>query len=120
MNFRKRHNYKNLKIWQLGLEIANDISDILQEFPIHEKFDLSNQMSRCAISMPSNIAEGSARTDKSFSHFLDISLGSSFELGTQLLVAYHRKYINEYTLETLEDKNEEFQKMTMGFQNSLH
>src|SRR5690606_24585172 len=114
MNFRKRHNYKNLKIWQLGLEIANDISDILQEFPIHEKFDLSNQMSRCSISMPSNIAEGSSRTDKSFSHFLDISLGSSFELGTQLLVAYHRKYINVYTLATLENKNEEFQKMTMG------
>src|SRR5690606_35782259 len=120
MNFRKRHNYKNLKIWQLGLEIANDISDILEELPKHEKFDLSNQMSLCSISMPSNIAEGSARTDKSFSYFLDISLGSTFELGTQLLVAYNRKYINEHTLATLEDKNEEFQKMTMGFQNSLH
>lgn len=119
MAFRQRHNYKNLKIWQLGLEIANDISDILQEFPKLEKFDLSNQLSRCSISMPSNIAEGSARTDKSFSYFLDISLGSSFELGTQLLVARHRKYIDEQTLEKLEVKNEEFQKMTMGFQNSL-
>lgn len=119
MAFRQRHNYKNLKIWQLGLEIANDISDILQEFPKHEKFDLSNQLSRCSISMPSNIAEESARTDKSFSYFLDISLGSSFEFGTQLLVARHRKYIDEQTLEKLEVKNEEFQKMTMGFQNSL-
>lgn len=70
--------------------------------------------------MPSNIAEGSARTDKSFSHFLNISLGSSFELGTQLLVAQHRKYINKETLNKLEEKIEEFQRMTMGFQNSIH
>ena len=119
MGARKRHNYKNLKIWKLGLEISNDVSDILVNFPAHEKYDLSSQRSRCSISMPSNIAEGSARTDKSFSHFLDISLGSSFELGTQLLVARHRKYINQEILEKLEEKIEEFQKMTMGFQNGL-
>ncbi len=115
----KRHNYKNLKIWQLSLEITNDISDLLQKFPKHERFDLSSQMSRCSVSMPSNIAEGSARTDKSFSHFLNISLGSSFELSTQLLVANHRKYIEKINLESLENKLAEFQKMTMGFQNSL-
>ncbi|WP_354668281.1 four helix bundle protein [Winogradskyella psychrotolerans] len=69
--------------------------------------------------MPSNIAEGSSRTDKSFRHFLDIALGSSFELGTQILVAKHRQYINNETLKILEDKSEEFQRMTMGFQNSL-
>ena len=73
-----RHNYKNLKIWKLGLEIANEISDLIVSFPKHEKFDLSSQMSRCSVSIPSNIAEGSSRTDKSFSHFIDISLGSSF------------------------------------------
>ncbi|WP_179009289.1 four helix bundle protein [Winogradskyella forsetii] len=119
MSFRKRHNYKNLKIWQLGLEIANNISDVLINFPKHERYDLSSQMSKCSVSMPSNIAEGSARTDKSFSHFLDISIGSSFELGTQLLVAFHRNYIKEETLKILESKNEEFQRMTMGFQNGL-
>jgi four helix bundle protein len=81
----KRHNYKKLKIWQLGLEISKDISDIISEFPTHEKFDLSSQLSRCSISIPSNIAEGSSRTDKSFSHFINISLGSSFELGTQII-----------------------------------
>ncbi len=117
---KQRHNYKNLKIWKLGLEITNDISDALLDFPKHERFDLSSQISRCSVSMPSNIAEGSARTDKSFSHFLDISLGSSFELGTQLLVAKHRKYINDKTLKKLEDKIEEFQRMTMGFQNGLN
>ena len=119
MATRQRHNYKNLKIWRLSLEITNDVSDILVNFPQHEKYDLSSQLSRCSVSIPSNIAEGSARTDKSFSHFIDISLGSSFELGTQLLVAKHRNYINQQILEKLEKKIEEFQKMTMGFQNKL-
>ena len=84
---KRRHNYKNLKIWKLGLEIANDISDLIVDFSSHENYNLSSQMSRCSISIPSNIAEGSARTDKSFSHFLDIALGSSFELGTTVVVS---------------------------------
>lgn len=116
---KQRHNYKNLKIWKLGLDITNDISDILLNFPKYERYDLSSQISRCSVSMPSNIAEGSSRTDKSFSHFLNISLGSSFELGTQLLVAKHRNHINNETLKKLEEKIEEFQRMTMGFQNSI-
>ncbi|WP_431121860.1 four helix bundle protein [Flagellimonas flava] len=114
-----RHNYKKLKIWRLGLEISNEISDVLIEFPKHERYDLASQISKCSVSMPSNIAEGSARTDRSFKHFIDISLGSSFELGTQLLVANHRKYINDNQLIKLEDKIEEWQRMTMGFQNGL-
>lgn len=108
-----------MKIWLLGLEIANNISDLLLKFAKHERYDLSSQISRCSISMPSNIAEGSSRTDKSFKHFIDIALGSSFELGTQLLIAKHRNYINPKILNTLEDKIEEWQKMTMGFQNRL-
>ncbi len=115
----QRHNYKNLKIWQLGLEISFEVSDIIIQFPKHERYDLSSQISRCSVSMPSNVAEGSARTNKSFSHFLDISLGSSFELITQLYIANHRKYIDKKTLETLLSKITEFQKMTMGFQNGL-
>ena len=115
----QKHNYKNLKIWKLGLEIANDVSDILQNFPKHEKYDLSSQISRCSVSIPSNIAEGSARTDKSFSHFINISLGSSFELITQLLIAYYRKYITQEKLILIEEKIIEFQKMTMGFQKQL-
>lgn len=115
----RRHNHKNLKIWQLGLEIANDISDVLLDFPKHERYGLSSQISGCSISMPSNIAEGSGRTDKSFKNFINFSLGSSYELGTQLLVAYHRKYINTETLKKLENKIEEWQRMTMSFQNGL-
>lgn len=115
----KRHNYKNLKIWQLGLEIATDISDLIETFPKHELYNLSTQMSRCSISIASNVADGSSRTDKSFNHFLDIALGSSFELGTQLLIAKHKNYISQIDFEKIEVKIEEFQKMTMSFQNKL-
>jgi four helix bundle protein len=116
---RKRHNYKNLKIWKLGIEIVDDVFEILNQFPKEEKFGLSSQLSRCSVSIPSNIAEGSSRTDKSFSHFIDIALGSSFELVTQLIIASKRKYISNEQLNNLEEKIVEFQKMTMGFQNKL-
>lgn len=89
------------------------------DFPKHEQYDLSSQISRCSVSMPSNIAEGSGRSNKSFKNFINYSLGSSFELGTQLLVAKHRKYINDKTLEIVEGKIAEWQRMTMGFQNGL-
>ena len=119
MSGKKRHNYKNLKIWLLGIEIAKDISDILVLFPKHEQYDLSSQMNKSSISIPSNIAEGSSRTDKSFSHFIDISLGSSFELATQLIIARHKNYIDDITHQTIENKLEEFQRTAMGFQNGL-
>lgn len=69
--------------------------------------------------MPSNIAEGSARTDKAFSNFLDYSLGSSFELGTQLIAAQHAQYISEEQFNKINDKNNEFQRMTIGFMGKL-
>ena len=68
--------------------------------------------------MPSNIAEGSSRTNKSFSHFIDISLGSSFELQTQLILANSQKYITDESSQYIENKIEEFQKATMSFQNT--
>lgn len=120
MNDFKRHNFKKLKIWQMAMEIAKDIFDLMSNFPNEEKFGLVSQMNRCAISIPSNIAEGSSRTNKSFSHFIDISLGSSFELQTQLLLANSKKYVSDDNLNHLENKIEEFQKATMTFQNTLN
>jgi len=115
----KRHNFKKMKIWISAMEIAKNTLDMTDTFPVHEKFGLKNQMDRCSISIPSNIAEGSSRTNKSFRHFIDISLGSSFELQTQLLLANHRNYITQEKTEELENKIEEFQRMTMSFQNTL-
>ena len=120
MNDFKRHNFKKLKIWQMGMELSRLTLDLTDTFPTYEKYGLKSQMDRCVISIPSNIAEGSSRTNKSFSHFLDISLGSSFELQTQLLLANHRKYLSDEKIEIFEIKIEEFQKATMVFQNTLN
>lgn len=116
----KRHNFKKLIIWQMGMELSKLILDTTDNFPVSEKYGLKSQMDRCCISIPSNIAEGSSRTNKSFSHFLDISLGSSFELQTQILLANHRKYIIMEQSNFIENKIEEFQKATMSFQNTLN
>ncbi len=115
----KRHNYKNLKIWSIGIEIVDMVFIMTGKFPKEEKFGLISQINRCSISIPSNIAEGSSRSDKSFSHFIDIALGSSFELETQMIIAFKRKYITQEELKNIEEKLAEFQKMTMSFQNKL-
>ena len=116
----KRHNFKKLKIWKMGIEIAKNISDIAVNFPSYENFGLRSQMERCSVSIPSNVSEGASRTNKSFSHFLDISLGSAFELQTQLILANYKKYITDEIAANLETKVEEFQKATMVFQNTLN
>lgn len=119
MGIRKRHNHKNLKIWQLGTEIMKDIYDLTATFPKREDYRLTSQLAGCVVSMPSNIAEGSARTDKAFHNFLDYSLGSSFELGTQLIAARHAKYISDEQFEIIDNKKNEFQRMVIGFMGQL-
>jgi four helix bundle protein len=114
-----KHNFKNLKIWILSMEITSDIQKICLEFPKNEVYGLVSQMNKAAVSMPSNIAEGSNRGNIHFKHYLNISLGSSFELQTQLLIANQNKYITgEKTIE-IENKIIEFQKMTTGFISKL-
>ncbi len=76
-------------------------------------------MNRAAVSMPSNIAEGSNRGNNHFKHFLNISLGSSFELQTQILIANQNRYITEERTAQIESKIIEFQKMTTGFISKL-
>ncbi|WP_235942683.1 four helix bundle protein [Salinimicrobium oceani] len=78
------------------------------------------QLIRCAVSIPSNIAEGtSKKTDKHFSQYLDSSLGSAFEWETQLIVAYNEKYISEKHFQELETKIQDLQKMISGFIDGL-
>ncbi len=114
-----KHNFKNLKIWILSMEIASDIHKISLEFPKNEVYGLISQMNRAAVSIPSNIAEGSNRENTHFKHFLNISLGSSFELQTQLLIAIQNKYLTEEKGLEVENKIIEFQKMTTGFISKL-
>ena len=81
-------NYKDLKVWQRGLEVVAATYLLVRQLPREEIYGLRGQMTRAAVSIPSNIAEGSSRTsEKEYRHFLEIALGSCFELDTQLIVA---------------------------------
>lgn len=80
-------NFKELFIWQKGIEIAVNCYKLTKTFPNEEKYSLSNQINRSGVSIPSNIAEGSSRkSEKDYARFIAISLGSAFELETQLLI----------------------------------
>lgn len=114
-----RHNFKNLKIWILSMDITADIFKLCKTFPKSKTYGLISQMNRCSVSMPSNIAKGSNRENKHFQHFLNISLGSSFELQTQLLIACQNEYLSKEKTEEIENKIIEFQKMTTGFISKL-
>src|SRR4051812_38652149 len=81
-------NFKQLLVWQNGFDIAIQSFQLTRQFPPEVKFGLSSQITKSAISIPSNIAEGSSRaSEKEYIRFLEIALGSSYELETQLLIA---------------------------------
>lgn len=80
--------YKDLIVWQKSIELVKEIYLLTEDFPKEEIYGLTSQIRRCAVSIPSNIAEGKMRTtNKEFSHFLSIAYGSGAELETQLILA---------------------------------
>jgi four helix bundle protein len=82
------HNFRELQVWELAMQIAEEVYRLLIYLPREERYELASQLRGCVVSVPSNIAEGSGRgTDKDFAHFLNMALGSSYELETQLLLA---------------------------------
>lgn len=109
------HNFKELKVWQASMEISKAIFIVTRLFPSEEKFTLISQMIRSAISIPSNIAEGCGRkSNKEFYQYLNVSLGSSFELETQLILAKEFNYINEANFTPLQSQIMEVQRMIAG------
>jgi len=113
-------NFEQLKIWQKGFNIAVNAIKLTAGFPQEQKFGLGLQISRAAVSIPSNIAEGSSRSSKKdYNRFIEISLGSSFELDTQLLIAkavnFGQKDLTEFLLKEIDEE----QKMLMSFMNKI-
>ncbi len=114
------HNLKELKIWQKAIDLAVDVYKATENFPKEEKYGLTSQTRRSAVSVPSNIAEGAGRnSDKEFSHFLGISNGSSYELQTQLIISNKLNLLSDTTVEPLLYRIDEIQKMNYGFQETL-
>ena len=92
----RRNSYRDLIVWQKSMLLVKEIYLQTKNFPKEELYGLTSQIRRCAISVPSNIAEGKGRnTDKEFIRFLQISLGSVYEFQTQLELSSQLNYIND-------------------------
>ncbi len=92
-------DFRKLEVWQQSMVLVNRVYDVVDKFPKNEMYGISQQIQRCSVSIPSNIAEGCSRkSEKEFSRYLQIALGSSFELETQLLIATKRKYFEDKAL----------------------
>ena len=90
------HNYRELKIWHKAIDLSVDIYELVADYPNDEKFGLVSQLRRASVSVPSNIAEGSSRgSEKDFARFLTMSLGSLFEIETQLIISQRVNYIKK-------------------------
>ncbi|MCM0059354.1 MAG: four helix bundle protein [Algoriphagus sp.] len=114
------HNFKELKVWQKAVDFAVEIYAVTKVFPSEEKFGLVSQMRRAGVSIPSNIAEGCGKTStKQFSQSLEVSLGESFELETQLIIAHRTGFITAERVKELEENLSELQRMINGLKASL-
>lgn len=114
-------NFKELKIWQKGFDIAVNGYKLVDTFPKTERYSLSQQITRAAVSIPSNIAEGSSRRcEKDYNRFLEFSLGSSFELETPYLIAKKVNFGDQQLISTGLQMLDEEQKMLMSFMNKLN
>lgn len=114
------HRYKDLKFWQLSRAFCKEIYLVTNTFPEDEKFGLTSQLRRASVSIPSNIAEGASRkSDKDFSRFLMISLGSCYEIETQLLISFDLNFINKEKLEELQNFLNQIIKMMSKFNSTL-
>lgn len=112
-------HYK-LDVWNKGIDLVLEIYRITSKFPDGEKFGLIAQMRRSVVSIPSNIAEGTARnTKKEFNNFLSIAQGSASELETQLIITNKLDYIDKKDLDSIIEKVTDISKMINGLKRSL-
>ncbi|MFZ6014210.1 MAG: four helix bundle protein [Bacteroidota bacterium] len=109
-------NFKKLKVWQQGMELVLKTYQLAKQLPSEEKFGLRSQITNSSVSIPSNIAEGSAKSGKrDYVRFLEISLGSAYELETQVLIIDMLQLGDKTLIESLLKDVDEEQKMLQRF-----
>ena len=114
------HNFRELKIWKEAMEITKTTYQFTKQFPNHELYGLGSQINRAAVSIPSNIAEGAGRKgNNEFTQFLNIAMGSCFELETQLILAIDLGYIHKDKSETLIIHLQQLERMINGLISNL-
>jgi four helix bundle protein len=118
---KKIQSFKDLLVWQKGIEITDAVYSLTIKFPDIEKFGLTAQMQRAAVSIPSNIAEGFGRRyTKELQQFCRIALGSCCELETQLIIAKRRNYLSEEVFLSMQSSIEHESRMLMSLIKGLY
>lgn len=114
------HKFKELQIWKRSRLFCSMIYEITSVFPNAEKFGITNQLRRASVSIPSNIAEGSSRkSNKDFARFLQIAIGSAYEIETQLLISNDLQLLSDEKLNTSISELNEIIKMISRFKSTL-
>jgi four helix bundle protein len=122
INYKKytMKNYKELIIWKKGIELVKSLYVLSKGLPPEEKFGMISQVTRAAVSIPANIAEGSSRnSEKDYARFIQIALGSAFEVQTYLVIAKELYWSSKEKIETVELLLEEEIKMMHSFIRKL-
>ncbi len=113
-------NFEKLDVWYKSIDLAETIYAITRLFPTEERFGLTNQLRRAAVSISSNIAEGSSRRSKmDFARFIEISTGSVFELASQSFIARRQEFLSEKDFRRIYTDAQEIGRMLSGLKNSL-
>ena len=113
-------DFRRLEVWQDAIDLVQKVYLISKELPISEKYGLIAQMKRCAVSIPSNIAEGSSRrTLPDYRRFIEIAIGSAFELETQLVICKQLGFISQGDVHIILNELTILQKRLAAFQKSL-
>jgi four helix bundle protein len=116
----QRSRYQQLHVWQLAMDIVDAVYRITTTFPKDERFGLTQQLRRAAISVPSNIAEGYGRSHRGdYLHHLSIANGSLYEIETQLQIAHRRQYITTEDLATIFELSTRVGQMLAKLKQSL-
>lgn len=113
-------SYRDLKVWQKGIELAKAVYALIRKFPKYETYGLADQLRRSVVSVSSNIAEGQARQHTAeFRQFLHTALGSAAEVDTQIVIALELGYIADEEAKDIEQRIVEIRKMTYSLINHL-
>ena len=113
-------NFEKLIVWERGIDLANIVYSVTRSFPDAERFGLTSQMRRAAVSISSNIAEGSSRASKvDFARFVEIAAGSVFELVSQAVVSKKQGFVREEEFQSIYEAAEEQSRMLSGLRRSL-
>lgn len=113
-------SFRDLLVWQKGIELTTAVDSLTQQFPAEEKFGLVSQLRRAAVSVPSNIAEGQVRRSSAeFVQFLSVTPGSLAELETQLIIASEPTIITKNQSQAVIERIHELQKMLHALRSKL-